>query len=142
MCVCVLMRCDCNHPPLSLCALLQEEGMDMVGMGPYIVQRRTPVGEAWLAEHGPDHESSDVYKAWAFDMTSRMISLTRVTLGNVNLAAATAVQAAHPGALAVLECGVNMNVNMNMNHTPCVCGESVYQMVTHSLSLQPGVRLS
>lgn len=71
----------------------RDEGVDMVGMGPYVYEPGTPVGDMWLAEMKSRGMDKDAYKEWVFERTTRMTALARVTLGDVNIAATTALQA-------------------------------------------------
>ncbi len=67
---------------------------DMVGMGPYVLQKDTPLGAVWLSEHGDcaDPAVKKAYEARLFELSTRMLAVTRVALGNVNIAATTALQ--------------------------------------------------
>lgn len=62
-------------------------------LGPYVLQRETPIGQAWLAERQHftprdfEKESEEL-----FDRTTRMYALARVMLGDANIAATTALQ--------------------------------------------------
>lgn len=67
-------------------------------LGPYVVQAETPIGQVWLAERQhrtPEDlaEESEVL----FDRTTRMYALARLLLGDVNIAATTALQVKHTG---------------------------------------------
>lgn len=62
-------------------------------MGPYVVQHDTPLGKQWLSERAhytPQDFEQD--KARLLRLTTRMYALARVTLGDVNIAATTALQ--------------------------------------------------
>lgn len=75
--------------------------LDMVGMGPYVVHRDTPLAAV----------SADDAKARErrFRLALRMIALTRLLLQDVNIAAATALQALHPrGRELALLSGANV----------------------------------
>jgi biotin synthase len=89
----------------------QREDADMIGMGPYLLQRGTPTGEAWIKLH-PDHYEAilakesgtvtpqqldllDINAASLFELTTRMIALARILLQDVNIAATTALQTIH-----------------------------------------------
>lgn len=75
--------------------------LDMVGMGPYVVHRETP-----LAAVSADDAKS---RERRFRLALRMVALTRVLLRNVNIAAATALQALHPqGRELALLAGANV----------------------------------
>ena len=89
-----------------------ESYIDMIGMGPYILQRNTPTGTWWCHEHPDVFEaiqdkeigiasSTQIdrihqYDASLYEITTRMIALTRLLLGDVNIAATTALQTIHP----------------------------------------------
>jgi hypothetical protein len=66
-------------------------GADMIGMGPYITEAGTPVADMWEAEFG--HLDKKKHMMDMLTLTTRMNALARVTLGNVNIAATTALQA-------------------------------------------------
>ncbi|PSC71854.1 iron hydrogenase assembly [Micractinium conductrix] len=66
-------------------------GADMIGMGPYITEAGTPVADMWAAQfEGVD---KGAHMKEMLTLTTRMNALARVTLGNVNIAATTALQA-------------------------------------------------
>eukprot|EP00887_Chlorella_sp_A99_P004653 scaffold4.g4653.t1 len=69
-------------------------GADMIGMGPYITEPGTPVAEMWEAQFG--HLDKKAHMAAMVQLTTRMNALTRITLGNANIAATTALQALDP----------------------------------------------
>ena len=103
----------------------QREDVDMVGMGPYLLQRGTPTGDWWEQEH-PDLAQAntakecktataeqlrllDIHAAAMFDLSTRMIALARILLQDVNLAATTALQTIHPtGREVALMRGANI----------------------------------
>lgn len=103
----------------------EREDVDMIGMGPYILQRGTPTGELWEVTHPElaaavaakdiDRASKeqlrllDAHNAAMFDLTTRMIALARILLKNVNIAATTAFQTMHPtGREVALMRGANI----------------------------------
>ena len=61
--------------------------VDMIGMGPFLPQQATPMGNA------PDDEAT---VARRFNWALRMIAVTRLTLRDVNIASTTALQALDP----------------------------------------------
>ena len=61
----------------------KDENVDMIGMGPFIPTPGTPLGSSAGV--------ADASKR--FELSLRMIAATRICLGNVNIAAATALQA-------------------------------------------------
>lgn len=111
-------------------ALFREVGADMIGIGPYITEPGTPVAAAWEEEFGcfllggggGNGNCSDGVAAAAasgsrkqahmeamVSLTTRVNALARITLGNVNIAATTALQALHPrGREIALRRGANV----------------------------------
>lgn len=100
-----------------------EEDVDMIGMGPYIFQRGTPVGDWWEQENPLLSEATrqgekatpeqvevlDKHAAAMFELTTRMVALARITMGDVNVAATTALQTIHPtGREVALMRGANI----------------------------------
>ena len=76
--------------------------VDMVGMGPYIPHRDTPMGR----DIPPYTEAQ---KQAALTLGLKMISVTRMVLKDINIAAATALQALdHAGRETGLTCGANV----------------------------------
>ena len=63
-------------------------GIDMIGMGPYIVSRGTPLGDRVEAEGG----NTDAACRRRFILGLNMIAATRLALKDVNIAATTALQ--------------------------------------------------
>jgi len=83
-----------------------DENIDMVGMGPFIPTPGTPLGSA---EGTPDAPRR-------LELALRMIAATRICLENVNIAAATALQAMDPEGR---EKGIMAGANVIMpNITP------------------------
>jgi biotin synthase len=80
----------------------REEAIDMIGMGPYVVQEHTPTG----VEYASNPQMS---KDELFSLSLRMLALARITLRDVNLPATTALQAiVSNGREIALSCGANM----------------------------------
>ena len=76
--------------------------VDMVGMGPYIPHHDTPMGKATPAY-------TEEQKQAALTLGLKMIAVTRIVLKDVNIAAATALQALeHSGREMGLKCGANV----------------------------------
>ena len=65
----------------------RDEGVDMVGMGPYLVHPGTPLAEDPAARVDPKS---------LLELTLRMIAATRLTIPDANIAATTALQAIDP----------------------------------------------
>ncbi len=81
---------------------MKEIDIDMIGMGPYIPHRDTPMGN----EIPP---YTDEQKKAALTLGLKMIAVTRIVLKNINIAAATALQALkHTGREMGLKCGANI----------------------------------
>jgi biotin synthase len=81
---------------------LKEADIDMVGMGPYIPHSDTPMGE----EIPP---YTDEQNRAALQLGLKMIAVTRIVLRDVNIAAATALQALeYTGREQGLRCGANV----------------------------------
>ena len=79
--------------------------IDMIGMGPYVLHRETPLGRDVVAA-GLDSEEE---KARRFALGLKMIAITRLYLKNVNIAATTALQALNPlGRELGLKAGANI----------------------------------
>lgn len=82
-------------------------GADMIGMGPYITEPGTPAAEMWANQFGEVDKKKHMIDMVA--LTTRMNALARVTLGNVNIAATTALQAIEPvGREIALRRGANV----------------------------------
>ena len=80
---------------------------DMIGMGPYITETGTPAAEMWAQQYG-NVDKTEQMKAMV-TLTTRMNALARITLGNVNIAATTALQAIDPvGREIALRRGANV----------------------------------
>ena len=81
---------------------LKEIDVDMVGMGPYIPHSDTPMGE-----EVPPY--TDEQKRAALTLGLKMIAVTRLVLRDINIAAATALQALeYTGREQGLKCGANV----------------------------------
>jgi biotin synthase len=79
----------------------------MIGMGPYVLQEDTPIGEIWLKEN--QNVDKKLYNKELFTLSLKMIAISRIFLGNVNIAATTALQAINPvGREVALNSGSNM----------------------------------
>jgi biotin synthase len=94
----------------------QKFDIDMIGMGPYIPHDQTP-----LARHMPDFDGPR-----QLQRALTMIALTRITLLDVNIAAATALQALDPqGRERGLEVGANI-IMPNLTETRYRTGYQLY----------------
>ena len=82
-------------------------GADMIGIGPYITEPGTPATAAWAAQYG-SLPKGDLMGAM-LTLTTRVNALARITLGDVNIAATTALQAVSPhGRELALRRGANV----------------------------------
>lgn len=70
----------------------EKMGIDMIGMGPYVVHHDTPMGKQVMA----DGKNSDADQRQRLTLGLKMIAVTRLYLKNVNVAVTTALQALHP----------------------------------------------
>ncbi len=83
----------------------KEMDFDMIGMGPYIIHKDTPLGQKALAE-GLDSEE---HRKRRLQLGLKMVALTRLYLKDVNVAATTALQALDPlGREKALAAGANI----------------------------------
>ena len=81
---------------------LKQIDIDMVGMGPYIPHSDTPMGK-----EVPPY--SDEQKRAALELGLKMIAVMRIVLKDINIAAATALQALeYTGREQGLRCGANV----------------------------------
>lgn len=87
---------------------LKQLDVDMVGMGPYIEHEDTPLFE---------HSDRLKTKQERFDLSLKMIAVLRLLMPDINIAAATALQAIDPaGREKALMLGANI---LMPNLTPC-----------------------
>lgn len=78
-----------------------DRDVDMIGMGPYVVQQKTPLG-AMSRNSVADQELR-------LRLSLRMIALARILMRDVNIVAATAMQVLHPqGRELALLAGANI----------------------------------
>ena len=90
-----------------------EEGLDMVGMGPYIPAPGTPLGTQVEVKGGGEQWNGKVSLSTSnsnFDLSLKMIALTRLYLHGINIVAATALEALDPegGKNRGIEAGANV----------------------------------
>ena len=79
---------------------MDEFNIDMCGMGPYIEHAETPLSE---------HASSLMPLKERFDLTLKMISILRIMMKDINIVAATALQAIDPiGREKAVKIGANI----------------------------------
>ena len=96
----------------------KELDVDMIGMGPFIPHHGTP-----MAQSIPDFEA---VKYDQLDLALRMIAATRIVLKDVNIAAATALQAIDPlGREQGLKAGANI-IMPNITETKYRTGYQLY----------------
>lgn len=97
----------------------QNEDLDMIGMGPYIPHRDTPLGK--------NIELSEEYKQTQLLKGLKMIACTRLLLHDVNIAATTALQTLHPqGRERGIKAGANV-VMPNATDTRWRAGYQLYE---------------
>ncbi len=90
--------------------------VDMIGMGPFIPHDDTPLGKATSDFNGPRQ----------LERALAMVALTRIRLKDVNIAAATALQALNPqGRERGLEAGANI-IMPNLTETRYRTGYQLY----------------
>ncbi|MDQ0360451.1 biotin synthase [Breznakia pachnodae] len=83
----------------------EREDIDMIGMGPYIEQKDTPLYQQIEKVGYPILRD----KQWRFQMSLKMIAIARILLKDVNIAATTALQALDPlGREKALKAGANV----------------------------------
>ena len=83
----------------------QEQSIDMIGMGPYLVHNQTPMAEKSQMEKEP-----------LLQLSLNMIAVCRIVLKDINIAATTALQAVVPDGR---ERGLSYGANVTMpNITP------------------------
>ena len=90
-----------------------DESLDMVGMGPYVPNGDTPLGAQVEVEGGGGQWNGKVPLSTStsnLDLSLRMIALTRLYLHDVNIVAATALEALDPagGRNRGIEAGANV----------------------------------
>lgn len=102
----------------------KEIDADMIGMGPYIMHKDTPIatypqwgedqdypktGEGAPPLRGLESNNCGWRKDSLLDLSLNTVAAARLFLGNVNIAATTALQTLHPeGRELALECGANI----------------------------------
>lgn len=93
-----------GQSPADLAADLkffQRYGIDMIGMGPYVTHTGTPLASG---DKIPDDSGER-----NLDLSLKMVSLLRILMPDVNIAATTALQALHPrGREKALKAGANI----------------------------------
>jgi biotin synthase len=98
-----------NHDLANDLLFFQKFGIDMVGMGPYLEHSETPL-YAFKEELLPIQER--------FELSLRMIAILRILMKDINIAAATALQAIDPLGR---EKGIKVGANIIMpNITPSI----------------------
>jgi biotin synthase len=94
-----------------------ERDIDMIGMGPYIVHRRTPMA---IHEREVGARKRDI-----LELALRMIAVTRLVCPDVNIASTTALQAMDPFGR---EMGLNHGANVLMPQVTPVRVRREYQL--------------
>ena len=88
-----------------------DEHLDMVGMGPYVPNGDTPLGTQVEVEGGGGQWNGKVPLSTSnLDLSLKMIALTRLYLHDINIVAATALEALDPdrGRNRGIEAGANV----------------------------------
>ncbi len=67
----------------------KEIDIDMIGMGPYISHKETPMGQQMTAEQGDFNQ----YRSHQLDLGLKMVAVSRLLLKDINIASTTALQA-------------------------------------------------
>ena len=82
----------------------------MVGMGPYVPNGDTPLGAVVVGSRSRTKDDNVHCTTRASDYSYKMIALTRLYLHNVNIVAATALEALDPegGRNRGIEAGANV----------------------------------
>ena len=93
----------------------EREDIDMLGMGPYIVHHETPLSE----------QVKDFDKEKQFMLGLKMIAVCRIYLKDINIAAATALQALNPQGR---ELGVQAGANIVMPNITDTKHRANYQL--------------
>ena len=117
----------------------------MIGLGPYIVQSQTPLGKLWLEEHGEESAAKqEANRVALLERTTRMYALARIMLGNVNIAATTALEALDPeGRELALRRGANVVMpiitpqRLRGRQGPKLVSGDVQDLTTSALWLHP-----
>lgn len=106
-----------------------DEGLDMVGMGPYIEHPETP-SRSYVGS-----SSSAPARRVRFDLTLKMIALTRLYLWDVNIVAATALEVLDPesGRNRGIEAGANVIMPV-LTPRKYGCNYDLYPGKTHDRS--------
>ncbi|MCF0253101.1 MAG: [FeFe] hydrogenase H-cluster radical SAM maturase HydE [Duodenibacillus sp.] len=85
----------------------RDRDVDMIGMGPYVVARGTPLGQAAIAAGGDAPEA----RARRLALGLNMVAACRLLLKDVNIASTTALQTLHPDGLML---GIRAGANVCM----------------------------
>lgn len=96
----------------------REMDLDMIGMGPFLPQADTPMG------NGAAETPADTGRR--LQLSLRMIAVTRLVLRDVNIAATTALQAIDPANGR--ECGILAGANVIMPNVGDVSHRRDYQL--------------
>lgn len=103
----------------------RETDLDMIGMGPFLPQEDTPLGQMF-----PDGRGDAVKR---LQLSLRMIAVTRLVLKDVNIAATTALQAIDP--VSGRERGILAGANVIMPNVGDVSYRRDYQLYNGKPSL-------
>eukprot|EP01156_Anaeramoeba_ignava_P021364 Anaeramoba_ignava/c18856_g1_i1.p1 GENE.c18856_g1_i1~~c18856_g1_i1.p1 ORF type:complete len:294 (+),score=69.61 c18856_g1_i1:590-1471(+) len=85
----------------------KEMDIDMLGMGPYIPAKNTPMGDKIFQSKTHSEIQKDLLRS--FQLTLRMYAISRVMMNEINIASTTALHAIHPfGREIALSSGANV----------------------------------
>lgn len=105
----------------------KEFGVDMVGMGPYIPHKDTPLGKMVLNGECNEGDFCNFSKEQLLDLSLNMVAKLRIAMPHINIAATTALQVLHPdGREMALTCGANV-VMPNMTDTQVRGNYNLYE---------------
>ncbi len=117
----------------------KDENVDMIGMGPYVPHGDTPLGRDPAATCQVDHPSGRLNNGSEENLRLGlvMIALTRLVLQDVNIAAATALQALDPSGR---EKGVEAGANIIMPNITPTDYRKFYQLYNNKPCLDENAR--
>ena len=105
-----------------------EENLDMVGMGPYVPNGDTPLGKFQVSGFRFQETGGNLkHETCNLELSLRMIALTRLYLHDVNIVAATALEALDPadGRQRGIDAGANV-VMPNLTPARYLCSYDLY----------------
>ena len=117
----------------------KDENVDMIGMGPYVPHGDTPLGRDLGSTGQVDHQPGRLNNGSEENLRLGlvMIALTRLVLQDVNIAAATALQALDPSGR---EKGVEAGANIIMPNITPTDYRKFYQLYNNKPCLDENAR--